>query len=117
VLLIEDFARLQGLDRALMQSILEQRANLCVLRMFFASTKGFYESLEATIKTRLTFVVDMDVHANAGKGELNPFVARYMNAVRWGVSELQDQWRRFRKETLIFSCPVNVRTVFTERVP
>src|SRR5258705_12620525 len=73
VLLIEDFARLQGLDRALLQSILEQHPDLCVLRTVFAATRGFYESLESTIKTRLTFIVDMDTQAAQAGLELDKF--------------------------------------------
>jgi hypothetical protein len=105
VLLIEDFARLQGLDRALLQSILEQQPDLCVLRTVFASTGGFYESLEATIKTRVTFVVDMDAHALKDERELNYFVAHYMNAVRWGSSALREQWEDVQARAIDFDVP------------
>ncbi len=105
VLLIEDFARLQGLDRALLQSILEQQSDLCVLRTVFASTSGFYESLDSTIKTRLTFVVDMDADAEHEGPNLSKFVSRYMNALRWGTQALQQQWIDVQEGTLDFNVP------------
>lgn len=105
VLLIEDFARLQGLDRALLQSILEQQPDLCVLRTLFAATRGFYDSLESTIKTRLTFIVDMDMQVAQAEPELDKFVVRYMNALRWGAGALQDQWEEVQEGTVDFHVP------------
>lgn len=105
VLLIEDFARLQGLDRALLQSIIEQRPGLCVLRTIFASTVGFYESIEATIKTRITFVVDMDAPGAVSEDKLESFVAHYMNALRWGIPELQRQWGEVQQGHSDFAVP------------
>jgi hypothetical protein len=105
VLLIEDFARLQGLDRALLQSILEQQSDLCVLRTVFASTSGFYESLDSTIKTRLTFVVDMDANSEKERPDLGKFVSRYMNALRWGTHALQQQWIDVQKGIVDFEVP------------
>jgi uncharacterized protein (DUF2267 family) len=92
VLLIEDFARLQGLDRALLQSLIEQREDLCVLRTAFACTRGFYNSVAETVRTRLTFVVDMDVPLGRdGSGiDIARLTARYMNALRHGEASLRD---------------------------
>lgn len=92
VLLIEDFARLQGLDRALLQSLIEQREDLCVLRTAFACTRGFYDSVAETVRTRLTFVVDMDVPLGRDGGgiDLARLTARYMNALRHGEASLRD---------------------------
>jgi hypothetical protein len=95
ILLIEDFARLQGLDRALLQSVLEQgNDELCTLRTAFACTTGFYGSLESTAKTRLTFVIDMDNPLGKGRDAFNlqGLVARYMNAVRLGEIKLLKAW-------------------------
>jgi hypothetical protein len=95
ILLIEDFARLQGLDRALLQSVLEQgNDELCTLRTAFACTTGFYGSLEPTAQTRLTFVIDMDNPLGRGRDAFNlhGFVSRYMNAVRLGEAELKKKW-------------------------
>jgi hypothetical protein len=109
VLLIEDFARLQGLDRALLQSIIEQRPDLCVLRTVFASTVGFYESIRETVRTRISFLVDMDVPAEEDGAELYGFVARYMNAVRWGADALRDQWGDVERGKVDFNVPSKCR--------
>jgi hypothetical protein len=105
VLLIEDFARLQGLDRALLQSIIEQRADLCVLRTVFASTGGFYQSIRETVRTRFTFIVDMDAEADDAQPQLDSFVARYLNAVRWGETALREQWGEVQSGRLDFHVP------------
>ncbi|MBO6947189.1 MAG: hypothetical protein JJ855_04335 [Rhodospirillales bacterium] len=106
ILLIEDFARLQGLDRALLQSVLEQgNDDLCTLRTAFACTTGFYGSLEATAKTRLSFVIDMDTPLKEGKDKFNleGMVARYMNAVRLGPEKLRKSWELHKEEDASFS--------------
>ena len=99
ILLIEDFARLQGLDRALLQSVLDQgNAEICTLRTAFACTTGFYGSLERTAQTRASFVIDMDNPLGQGKDAFNlhGMVARYMNAVRIGPEVLEKEWERER---------------------
>jgi hypothetical protein len=105
VLLIEDFARLQGLDSALLQSIIEQRAELCVLRTVFASTRGFYDSIYETFRTRVTFLVDMDAPGEGGNNALYKFVSRYMNAVRWGPTALREQWVEVQSGEIDFWVP------------
>lgn len=96
ILLIEDFARLQGLDRALLQSLLEQgNDELCTLRTAFACTTGFYGTLESTAQSRLSFVIDMDNPLGNGVDafDLKAFVSRYMNAIRLGEERLKQNWR------------------------
>ena len=105
VLLIEDFARLQGLDRALLQSIIEQRSDLCVLRTAFASTVGFFNSVVETVRTRVTYTVDMDAPTQDGHVKLDGFVARYLNAVRWGESVLLEQWADVQSGAVDFDVP------------
>ena len=80
------------LDRALLQSLIEQRNDLCVLRTAFASTTGFYLTVEKTVLTRLTFVVDMNTPLGSeGQGiDLARFAARYMNALRQGEVKLRN---------------------------
>ncbi len=95
ILLIEDFARLQGLDRALLQSVLDQGDDeICALRTVFACTTGFYGSLENTVQTRATFVINMDNPLGKGRDAFNLYgmVARYMNAVRLGPEKLRQAW-------------------------
>jgi hypothetical protein len=105
VLLIEDFARLQGLDRALLQSIIEQRPDLCVLRTVFASTGGFFSSIVETVRTRVTYTVDMDARTHDGQLKLDGFVARYLNAVRLGKASLSEQWEEVESGGVDFDVP------------
>ena len=91
VLLIEDFARLQGVDRALLQSILEQRkTDLCLLQTAFACTRGFYDTIADTVRTRLSFTVDMDLTLGNEEQHISmpKLITRYMNALRLGPAEL-----------------------------
>lgn len=95
VLLIEDFARLQGIDRALLQALLDQGSeDLCKLRWAIAVTTGFFETIAETVYTRMTWFIDMDKSSGGGKGgmtrsTLAGFAARYLNAVRVGVGPIQ----------------------------
>lgn len=95
VLLIEDFARLQGIDRALLQALLVQGDEVtCKVRWAIAVTTGFFESVAETVYTRMTFLVDMDQsagHADAVDriSSLAQFTARYLNAVRIGRRGLE----------------------------
>lgn len=98
VLLIEDFARLQGIDRALLQALLEQGdSKMCKLRWAIAVTTGFFESVAATVYTRMTYFVDMDrsigsdIDGVGRQQSLANFAARYLNAVRIGRPTL-DEW-------------------------
>lgn len=94
VLLIEDFARVQGVDRALLQALIELPGTgpdaLCTMRWAMAATSGYYERLLATVMTRITHVIDMDVpQAALGAGGLAGFTSRYLNAVRLPAASLQ----------------------------
>ncbi len=98
VLLIEDFARLQGIDRALLQALLTQGDNeTCQIRWAIAVTTGFFESIAATVYTRMTYFVDMDRSVGMACDGVNQrrslanFSARYLNAVRLGRTAL-DVW-------------------------
>ena len=65
ILLIEDFARLQGIDAALLQALItppgQGEERLCELRWAMAVTTGYYKRLEATVLSRTTLLVDMDL--------------------------------------------------------
>lgn len=107
VLLIEDFARLQGLDRALLQSLLEQREDLCLMRAAFANTTGFYNTIAETVLTRLTFVVDMNIPLSeeGDVSKLPRFVGRYMNALRWGKDKLISEMAKYSGGVVDFDMP------------
>lgn len=108
VLLIEDFAKLQGIDRQVLASVLERpeeagRAErFCALRTALACTKGYFDSLIGTVKTRTTFSVTLDVgeigeNALVNRAELHSFVSRYLNAARLPDDDLRD-WFRVQDE-------------------
>lgn len=90
ILLIEDFARLQGIDTALLQALITPPGQvddrLCELRWAMAVTTGYFRRLEQTVRTRTTFLVDMDLSKPASLSQLT---AGYMNALRIGEARLQ----------------------------
>lgn len=95
ILLIEEFARLQGIDRVLLQTITSQGdERLCKMRTAIAVTTGFFQSVAETAYMRTSHIVDMDRSAGrlAGKTvtrtSLSQFAARYLNAVRLGRDEI-----------------------------
>jgi energy-coupling factor transporter ATP-binding protein EcfA2 len=91
VLLVEEFARLQGIDRALLQAITSQGDDRqCRMRTAIAVTTGFFQSVAETAYMRTTHIVDMDRSAGRAEGRsvtktsLSQFTSRYLNAVRLG---------------------------------
>lgn len=98
VLLVEEFARLQGIDRALLQAITSQGdERQCKMRTAIAVTTGFFQSVAETAYMRTTHIVDMDRSAGRAEGHsvtqssLSQFTSRYLNAVRLGRDGIQ-QW-------------------------
>jgi hypothetical protein len=101
IILIEDFAKLQGIDRQLLESLLvkthqEGRKPLCALRTALAVTTGYFQRLEDTVKTRITFRVEMDVSSKDTGGlitheDLERFSSRYLNVARLRAGDLE-QW-------------------------
>lgn len=97
VLLIEDFARVQGLDRALLQAMIDQGqdSSLCKLRWAIAVTTGFFEQVVDTVYTRITHFVNMDRSTSSADVEqldprgLTAFAGPYLNAVRLGPKRLE----------------------------
>lgn len=91
ILLVEEFARLQGIDRALLQAITSQGdERQCKMRTAIAVTTGFFQSVAETAYMRTTHIVDMDRSAGRADGRsvtresLSQFSVRYLNAVRVG---------------------------------
>ena len=89
ILLIEDFARLQGIDTALLQALVtpsrQEEDQLCELRWAMAVTTGYFRRLEQTVRTRATFVVDMD---HSQPASISQFATGYLNAIRVGDAAL-----------------------------
>lgn len=103
ILLIEDFARMQGIDTALLQALIESSRRggrgLCELRWAMAVTTGYYERLPNTVQTRMSFVVDMDLPVRGSNaliqdGDIVAFASRYLNAVRLGAEQLEQWYHR-----------------------
>ncbi len=100
VLLIEDFALIQGVQRDLLDAVIEAgvrdgEAVLAPIRTLMAVTTGYYQRLVDTVLTRAKaatpYVYDLDVQfdpSNAGFAEIESFVGRYLNAARLGREEL-----------------------------
>ncbi len=100
ILLVEEFARLQGIDRALLQVITHQGdAQYCRIRSAIAVTTGFFRSIAETAYMRTTHIVDMDQSAGRANGSdvtpasLSGFASRYLNAARLG-REAIETWAR-----------------------
>ena len=96
ILLVEDLARLQGLDLSLLEALIEEGSTnngLCPLRWAAAVTTGYYERIPDTVKTRMNFLINMDLSTS---GDNNPvhgdslftFAAKYLNAARLDPSIL-----------------------------
>lgn len=109
VLLIEDFAKFQGIDREVLEAVLArpQQArgkSLCAMRTALACTTGYFDGLRLdTVKQRITFSVNLDV-GTVGKqqslvnyADIKQFVARYLNAVRLEDRIIQD-WANSRND-------------------
>ena len=98
VLLVEEFARLQGIDRALLQAITSHGdERQCKMRSAIAVSTGFFKSVAETAYMRTTHIVDMNRSAGRANGQnvtmasLSQFASRYMNAVRLGLDGI-DRW-------------------------
>lgn len=96
ILLVEEFARLQGIDRPLLQTITTQAGvDQCKMRTAIAVTPGFFDSLPTTAYTRTTHIVDMDrtivepTDQAIDRVALNQLAARYLNAARLGRDKIE----------------------------
>jgi hypothetical protein len=109
VLLIEDFAKLQGIDREVLEAVLARpqqpgRKPLCAIRTALACTTGYFDSLRLdTVRQRITFSVNLDIgtvseQSLVTQGDIQQFVARYLNAVRLEEQTICDWANSFRVE-------------------
>lgn len=97
VLLVEEFARLQGIDRVLLQTLTTQGDDdHCTLRSAIAVTSGFFDTVAETAYMRATHIVDMDQSAaqtaerTVTAQTVARFSAPYLNAVRMGKDALEE---------------------------
>jgi hypothetical protein len=103
VLLIEDFALIQGVQRDLLDAITEAahrdgRSRYARMRTLMAVTPGYFrDHLPETALTRVAaatsgYVYDLDVpfsKEDSGKEAIASFVGRYLNAARIGRAALE----------------------------
>ena len=109
ILLIEDFAKLQGIDREVLESVLArpQQVNgepLCSMRTSLACTTGYFKGLVDTVRTRTSFSVNLDIETVSDQSLINQediqgLVAKYLNATRLNNQEIQQWAESFDEET------------------
>jgi len=90
VLLIEDIAAVQGLDRQLLASVERSDAEFGVLRTAMGCTEGHYqEKIMRTTKERVSFHLNLNVEdREEANVDLATFASRYLNAIRLGEGQL-----------------------------
>ena len=89
VLLVEDLARLQGLDLSLLAALIDPGTadnGLCTIRWAAAVTTGYYSRIPDTVKTRMNHALSVDHRSSDDSSQENvkflEFSAKYMNAAR-----------------------------------
>ena len=97
VLLVEDLARLQGLDLSLLAALIDPGTadnGLCTIRWAAAVTTGYYSRIPDTVKTRMNHALSMDLRSSDDSSLENlkfvEFTAKYMNAARLPRESLVD---------------------------
>lgn len=127
VLLVEDFALVQGIQRDLLDAILETsqregRTVLAPIRTLLAVTTGYYGSLVDTVRTRIesSSPVRYELRVSLGHGaegaertehDVIDFVGRYLNAARLGRARIDEASARDAAsvENVCDECPVRDR--------
>ncbi|KAB2588166.1 protein DpdH [Streptomyces arboris] len=103
VLLVEDFALIQGVQRDLLEAITETsqregRTLLAPMRTLMAITSGYFTSLPETALTRIEastgghlYNLDLVMHGSDDQEAIVSFTGRYLNAARAGRKELESR--------------------------
>ncbi|MEU6578176.1 protein DpdH [Streptomyces sp. NPDC046805] len=101
ILLIEDFALIQGVQRELLDAVIEAanrygRTSLAPIRTLMAVTTGYFKDLPETALTRVRatagYIYNLNVpftRDHQGESEITTFVGRYLNAARLGRDVLE----------------------------
>ncbi|MGW6472674.1 protein DpdH [Streptomyces nigra] len=102
VLLVEDFALIQGVQGDLLDAITETsqrdgKTALAPMRTLMAITSGYFHDLPETAATRIStstggFVYNLDIvlgESKTGTEDIATFVAKYLNAARVGRDALE----------------------------
>jgi hypothetical protein len=102
LLLIEDFVVLQGVQRDLLDALIEVGVRdghtvLAPVRTLMAVTPGYFNRLAETVLTRAKaatpYIYDLDTVfdvSERGQAEVAAFVGRYLNAARVGRQRLEE---------------------------
>lgn len=103
VILVEDMAAISAIEDVLIDSLLEEsitdgKQELCILRSAIAVTDGYsgYSRRRETIKTRAQYEWHISEHVeeeNILNQRIIEFVARYLNAARFGSRVLYTKWQ------------------------
>lgn len=114
VLLIEDFTKLQGIDRVVLEAVLarpQQGENkpLCAMRTALACTTGYFENLIDTVQQRVTFSVNLNIDTVGEKSlitqnDIQVFVARYLNAVRLKEQDIENWANSQNRDEIESAC-------------
>lgn len=100
VLLVEDFAVLAGVQKALLDAIIREgetggKREACIIRTALAVTDGYFGNLE-TVKTRAIHGWYIEADENAEEeditNQIGNFVAAYVNAARIGAKLLEEHY-------------------------
>ncbi|MFJ5531260.1 protein DpdH [Streptomyces sp. NPDC093261] len=106
ILLIEDFALIQGVQRDLLDAVIEAAnrfgsTTLAPIRTLMAVTTGYFSDLPETALTRVRatagYVYNLNVpftRDDRGESEITSFVGRYLNAARVGREALENAGER-----------------------
>ncbi|MFD4370031.1 protein DpdH [Streptomyces sp. NPDC058486] len=102
ILLIEDFALIQGVQKDLLDAVIEAAnrngtSKLAPIRTLMAVTTGYFTELPETALTRVRatagYVYSLNVpftHDDQGETEITSFAGRYLNAARIGREALEE---------------------------
>ncbi|MBD2101018.1 protein DpdH [Leptolyngbya sp. FACHB-261] len=109
ILLIEDFAKLQGIDREVLEAVLARPQQiegepLCAMRTALACTTGYFQGLIDTVRTRTDFSVNLDIEtvdeqSLVTQTDVQQLASRYLNAARLSNEEIQAWLRDTDEET------------------
>ncbi|MFE2532556.1 protein DpdH [Streptomyces sp. NPDC059371] len=103
ILLIEDFALIQGVQKDLLDAVIEAAnrygsTTLAPIRTLMAVTTGYFSDLPETALTRVRatagYVYNLNVpftNDDQGEAEITSFVGRYLNAARVGRDALENE--------------------------
>lgn len=100
VLLVEDFAVLAGVQKALLDAIIREgetsgKAEACTIRTALAVTDGYFSNLD-TVKTRAVhgwwIESGVDEAEESVTNQIGNFVAAYVNAARIGAKQLEEHY-------------------------